>query len=285
MDDDGEDITRETEYFQAFPDVEEVFANRVEEHSKYLLPLAKLDVGRLSSDMTGFIPIVMPIEPAGGWGEVGDRSKAYHNYLCRPAWVGYRLIDGKLELACDFRFFHRAYFQTHPPTDQHAESELENLGPYYELVLQEFEHRRRYFRAHGSLIRSEAPYREGEPVELDTPWIAENGLPLQLFSDFGGECLETNWASTDFPLSIYPQPEPELTAEDRALAEALSKIGATYELRPGLPVALPRTEDGRDFRYLGCVSMETYVGDIADGLVLVFFDPRDQIVLTTFDWS
>src|SRR5262245_39698952 len=102
----GVTLYRATAFFQPFPDARCVFANRVEEHSQFLLPLATLSLSYLSPNWGGDIHFIMPIEPCPGRGVVGERSREYHNYLCRPNWVGYRMIDNRCELACDFRFFH-----------------------------------------------------------------------------------------------------------------------------------------------------------------------------------
>jgi hypothetical protein len=47
---------------------------------------------------------------------------------------------------------------------------------------------------------------------------------------------------------------------------------------------LPRTEDGRDFHYVGEVEMWNYVGD-TNGVLVLFYDPKDRVVLTTIDWT
>ena len=46
----------------------------------------------------------------------------------------------------------------------------------------------------------------------------------------------------------------------------------------------PRTEDGRDYRFVGSVEMWNYLGD-TNGTLLLFFDPKVRVALSTVDWS
>lgn len=297
--DDGETLRFETDYFRAFPKPSDVFTDPVDRHSEFLLPLATISLRHLSPDWDENIHVAMPIEPAAGWGCVGERSKEYHNYLCRPNWIGYHLVEGKLQLACNFRYFHKEYFKEHPPKDQHAKNEIDDLGTHYVETRLEFDCRRQYFREHGLLINSTRPYRKGEPIEVDAPWTSENGLSLPLISGLGGRSEKTNWAATHFPLSIIPRPiDPEQAKED---ADSINSLIATFK-KAGisiagfgetdewpvrseeLPIAVPKTEDGRDFSFVGCLEMGTYLG-IDDCGMMVFYDHREKTVLTTFDWT
>jgi hypothetical protein len=284
----GETLRYETNYFRVFPNPSDVFANHIEQHGEFLLPIAMISLKHLSPDWKGDIPIAMPIEPAAGWGEVGERSEEYHNYLCRANWIGYHLIAGRLQLACDFKFFHKSYYADQLPKDQHAKDEAVELTTHYKETRMEFACRRQYFREHGSLIDSTRPYREGKPIEVDVPWTSEADLPLPLVNALGGKSYETNWAATHFPLSIHPQPrDEESEAVSQFLFDTLSeKLGVEIDMKPGpgLPIALPKTEDGRDFVYVGCFEMGTYLG-IEDGGMMVFYDDREKTVLTTFDWT
>jgi hypothetical protein len=273
----GETLRRQTEYFRPFPDTQDVFTDRVDEHCEYLLPLATVSLNRLSPEWSGEVHFVMPIEPAPGWGEVGERSKEYHNYLCRPNWIGYRMSNNRFELACDFRYFHKAYFESHPPGDQLASAEAAELPSHYERTRNEYEHRRQFFRQHGLLRWSSQPYTESFPRPDD-----DESVILALVESLGGESTETNWTATDFPLSKYP---PSLTSEDdAAMLASLRHLGLNLENSPGLPIVVPKTEDGRDFRYIGFIDMGSYVGD-TDGGLLLFYDHRDRVALTTFDWT
>jgi hypothetical protein len=69
-----------------------------------------------------------------------------------------------------------------------------------------------------------------------------------------------------FPISRYPD-----QYEDRGTIHKWDR-------------ALPRTEDGREFHYIGEVEMWNYIGD-TNGVLLLFYDPKDRVALTTIDWT
>jgi hypothetical protein len=247
----GERLYRDTPYFQAFPDPVSVFASRVEEHAEYLLPLATLSLSHLSDEWQGKIHFVAPIEP---WeGVPGTRSTAYHNYLCRPNWIAYRMLSDKCELACDFRYFHRALYAATPPTDEFGKKEAEALGEHYRTTREEFERRAAFFRKHQWLSRT---------------LNAKSDDRRTLVHKLGGISFEGNWSSNprDFPLSKYP--------------DKFEDEGKIYDADR----VLPRTEDGRDFHFIGEIILYEYVKG-TNGHLLLFFDPKQRIALTTFDWT
>jgi hypothetical protein len=235
----GETLFEETDYFRAFPAPSEVFANRVEEHSNFLLPIGTLSLRRLSKQWDGVVHFVMPIEPCCGYGCPGERTDRYHNYLCRPNWIGYRMIGDKCELACDFRFFHKAYYAENPPTNDISKHEALELPGHYLKRRQEFERQAQIFR--------------------------QDGWQDSLVRCLGGVSLGGNWAC-DFPLSAYPD-----QFEEGGNVHNCDRV-------------VPRTEDGRDFHYIGNVEMWNYISD-TNGILLLFYDPVDRIVLTTIDWT
>ena len=126
----GETLFQQTGYFHPFPDARDVFASRVQEHAEYLLPLASVELSHLAHQWNGRIHFVAPIEPYDG--VLGEDTEDFHNYLCRENWVGYRIIDGKYDLACDFRFFQKAYYANCPPKGRTLKKRYEALGLHYE---------------------------------------------------------------------------------------------------------------------------------------------------------
>jgi hypothetical protein len=255
----GENLFEETDYYRAFPSPSEVFANRVEEHSQFLLPVGTLSLRHLSEEWDGVIHFIMPIEPARGY-ELGEETKEYHNYLCRENWIGYRMLGDKCELACDFRFFHKAYFAEKPPTCDTARKEALVLAKYYPQTQQEFALHARFFREHGWLCQRP---REWTVADEGKSWMRK-----PLVEDLGGISFAGNWSANmwgDFPLSRYP--------------DRYEDGGKVYECDR----ALPRTEDGRDFSYIGDVAVWNYVD--GNGEWRIFYDPRERIVLTTIEWS
>ena len=244
----GKTLYQETSYFRMFPDASDVFATRVKAHAQYLLPVATLQARQLSRRWEGEIHLVMPIEPCGGYGLLGENTEPYHNYLCQDNWVAYRMVGNKCELACDFRFFHHAYYAENPPEGEVEKQEAKELDTHYSQTVAEFTRHAQFFREHGWLCQSPGRWN-GESM---ADWR------VSLVTNLGGVSGGGNWSNS----SSLP----------------VSKSGDSGE---GI---LPQTEDGRSFRYVGDVEMWHYIGD-TNGVLVVFYDPKDRIVLTTVDWT
>jgi hypothetical protein len=252
----GETLYLETPYLRAFPDPNTVFASRRKMHSSLLLPVATLSLSHLSPDWGGHIHFILPIEPWGGYGLPGDGTERYHNHLCRPNWIGYQLRGSKCELACDPRFFHREYYAEHRSSTDLGRAEAAELSAHYERVIGDFTRRRDFFREHGWLC--------AEPERWTGSARDKGRLRGSLVQDLGGVSWHGNWSngSDEFPMSRY--------------AGVLEGHDCDR--------VLPRTEDGRDFHYIGSVEMWNYIGD-TNGVLMLFFDPKDRVALTTIDWS
>jgi hypothetical protein len=259
---------RATDYFHPFPDPVNVFSSRIDEHCQYLLPLASIALDYVSPLLAGQAHFVMPIEPAPGWG-FADRSTPYHNYLCRPNWVAYRNRQGKCEVACDFRFFHRAFFRDHPPQDRLANQEREDLEPHYADILAEFESRRQHFRTHGVLPYAVQPYRTGDitPDPLMFDLNPEDFTAMELVKQIGGRSPLGPWTSAEFPVDVLVD---QAASDDPAAHYA---------------PALPKTEDGRTFHFIATIEMSVYVGNEMTGWLHLFYDPMNEIALTTFEYD
>ncbi|MEQ8458624.1 MAG: hypothetical protein RLO52_14600 [Sandaracinaceae bacterium] len=66
-------IFEASEDFCAFPEPEDVFAERVAEHAELLLPLAAVDLALVDPELEGTVHFILPIEPDEGCvGEGGD---------------------------------------------------------------------------------------------------------------------------------------------------------------------------------------------------------------------
>lgn len=240
-----------TEYYRPFPKPEAVFADRVDDHAMCLLPLGTLALSELNARWDGHIHLVMPIEPAPGWGAF-DRSTAYHTYLCRSNCLGYRLIDGKLSLDCDFRLFHRAYLAAHPPRDELEVREAAQLPGFYAESAREFGRRRDFFQRSGYLSYS------------CTEGVA-GAERASLVNDLGGlgyfdysDCSSLPWTQQELPDST--------------------------DLQESGIVRLPLTEDGRAFHYIGSVEQSHYLGN-GNGALGFFYDPEERVVLSIYNWS
>jgi hypothetical protein len=255
----GQALYSATEYYRPFPEPRDVFADRIDEHVEYLLPVGTLSLQHLSPEWSGELHIVLPIEPVGGYGYLGERSEAYHNYLCRANWLGYFIRDNRIRLACDFRYFHKAYYAENPPDDEVYAEEAAELPSHYADTRQQFAACAAHFRQHGWLCADPEKWSPERDPEM---------YRRTLVQDLGGVSFDGNWSCDDdgFPFSRYPD-----QYEDR---------GKMYECER----VLPRTEDGRDFVYIGEVENWNYIGQ-TNGMLVVFYDPKDQIVLTTIDWT
>ncbi|HXG12745.1 MAG TPA: hypothetical protein VNK04_23505 [Gemmataceae bacterium] len=257
----GETLFEATDYFQPFPRAEMVFASQVERHSEYLLPLASIDLSHLSSDWEGRIHFVLPIEPYDG--VIGEETREYHNYLCRKNWLGYRILDDKYDLACDFRFFLKAHAEATAPKGRKALQVRRALTAHYERVREGFRLRRKHFQEHGCLHHAWAKRkRGGQYAEADR---------VELVRNLGGVSFSGNWSEMGaFPLARY------------------THIGEGGE---ELTTAYPKTEDGRDFTFIGSIPAWHYIAEnpeftsLCGCELLLFYDPRDKVALTTFDWS
>lgn len=156
-------------------------------------------------------------------------------------------------------FFHKDYYESHAPRDEIRRQEAKELPSHYAAIRRAFKLRAAFFHEHGWLCGSLQKWKDG---------IRDKKvMQVPLIGDLGGVSFGGNWSNyDDFPLSRYPD-----RYEDRGQMVEDERT-------------LPRTEDGRDFHYIGKVDMWSYIGD-TNGVLVVFYDPKDRIVLTTLDWS
>lgn len=246
----GETVFLPTDFFRPFPAPEDVFANNIDLHSEHLLPLASVNLSHLDPQWDGWIHFILPIEPHDG--VVGEGRREHHNYLCRENWIGYWVRDSKCELACDFRFFLKNDLESRKRLGHRQRQTLEQLNEHYEKTRKSFEQRRAHYQANGALHCEGARKRSGRYAEGDR---------LELVRSLGGTCGAGNWAEANFPLSQYPYVD--------------SEYGESLKV-------YPKTEEGRDFSFIGEIPTWHYTSNGCQ--LLLFYDPRDQIVLTTFDW-
>jgi len=254
----GVSLRGATDYYQPFPDPGGVFASKVEEHAEYLLPVGTLSLSRLSPDWSGDIHFLLPVEPLGGYGYLGEKSVPYHNYLCRTEWLGYHLRDSKCELACDFRYFHKKYYAEHPPQDKYQIDEASQLDAYYQQTHAYFDRCRRNFQKNGFLNLRTEEFPGSKQLTEDDGCVLVDGL--------GGLSFSSNWSVSNFPMSRYPG-EYEVDGE----------IGEWVRV-------VPQTEDGRDFVFIGQFDMWDYM-EYSNGSLLLFYDPVENTALTTIDWG
>ncbi len=251
--------------FRPFPEPAHVFANRVDEHSKYLLPAATIDLARVAPGQCGVVHLVVPIEPFDG--RLGELTHQWHNEHCFEDWISFHMEGDRCEFTADFRYFQRTMFEQHSPADPAQQQEAMELKEHYHRTIAAFESRRDFFRQHGWLHRKPNDYQP------DDPYMDWWRTPL--LDDLGGTSFDGNWShngwESSLPINRYPDSDrfPPWKDGDRIC-------------QPGRVV--PRANDGRDFLYIGSISMWNYIGD-TNGAMLLFFDPVDQIATSVIDWT
>jgi hypothetical protein len=251
--------------FRPFPEPADVFADRVEEHSRYLLPATTINLARAAPRQSGVVHLLVPIEPYDGM--LGEYTSNWHNEHCFEDWISFRMEGDRCEFMADFRFFQRAMYEQDPPTDPDEQREVKELEAHYDRVIAAFESRRDFFRQHGWL------HKQPEKYDPDDPEIEWNRAALM--DDLGGTSFDGNWShngwESELPINRYPDPDrfPPVQHGDR-----ICRAGRV----------VPRTKDGRDFLYIGSISMWNYI-DETNGAMLLFFDPVDQIAISAIDWT
>ncbi len=258
---DGRRLEEAVDGFQPFPEPTDVFANPVDEHSRFLLPVATVDLARVGLRESGVVQLVIPLEPCDGM--LGEFTPSFHNAHCFEDWLSYRMEGDRCEFLADFRYFHLEMLRQ----DGSKSQELNELEEHYQRVRVAYELRRDFFRQQGWLHRNPAEYDTDDP---HLEWRR-----AELIDDLGGTSFDGNWShngwESSLPINRYPDANrfPLTQHGDQACT-------------PGRVV--PRTPDGRDYIYIGSISMWNYIGD-TNGAMLYFYDPGEQIVTSVIDWT
>jgi len=135
-----------------------------------------------------------------------------------------------------------------------------NLTDHYHHTRENFTKRARQFEQLGCLFHANSDGgASNNPADK-----------LALVYDLGGESTDGNWAN----MGLFP------------ISHERKHSDPEYGSSP-----LPLTEDGRLFSYIGSMSIYNYVAATCDfgwthcADLVLFYDPQDNIALTTFDWS
>lgn len=222
------DLTLPQSFLKPFPDPKDVFAGNVELASTYLQPLVSVDLSFIDTDLQGWVHVVSPVEPCEGY--VGDGTEEYHNYYCRPNWIGFRLDDhNRYEFLADWKYFLAA-------SDDPNIAQDPELKRHYEYRQDSFARHKAAFAQHGRLLAVDNKYLTKEELLAD---------PEEFFTDLETDAEFGNWASDDgFPLEFK-------TSDENCFV-------------------YPLTEDGRRFIYIGGVSGFAYGDRSADFILLFF---------------
>lgn len=222
------DLTIPQPFMKPFPEPEEVFAGDYQRAAKLLAPCVSVDLHAIDPQLEGWIHLVTPIEPLDSY--VGDGTEEYHNYYCRPNWIGFRLNDdNKYEFLADWRYF---LAESDDPKVAHNPE----LIQYYKDQAAAHQALKQAFHEHHKLLRTK--YSNPSEVIFDTEGEA-------FIDEFGGAAGAGNWAMEDeFPLEF------EETDDDC--------------------FAYPLTEDGRRFRFIAGAPGYSYQYRGADFVLLFF---------------
>jgi hypothetical protein len=83
-----------------FPEPTDVFADRIDEHSKYLFPIFSVDLNHINANWTGQIHMVQFNEDPYN----RDTVDTFNDY-CKDCMIGFDIVDGKYSFKTDFKYF------------------------------------------------------------------------------------------------------------------------------------------------------------------------------------
>lgn len=83
-----------------FPSAEEVFADRVEEHSKVLFPLFSVNLKQINPKWTGYVHMLQFNEDP-----YNREAVSSFNEYCKDRMIAFDVIEGKYSFKTDFKYF------------------------------------------------------------------------------------------------------------------------------------------------------------------------------------
>jgi len=92
--------TNMTNIIKMFPETTDVFANRIEEHSKYLFPLFSIDLCIINPEWKGTVHMLEFNEDP-----YNRETISSFNEYCSDCMIGFDIIDGKYSFKSDFNYF------------------------------------------------------------------------------------------------------------------------------------------------------------------------------------
>ncbi|MDO5099360.1 MAG: hypothetical protein Q4D85_11500 [Corynebacterium sp.] len=242
------DVANLEPFLTPFPQPSDVFAgtkDEIDRAARLLLPLVSIDLAAFDPTYSGTIHVVCPVEPYECI--LGEGTDEFHSRYACDDWIGFQLNDDNTySFLGDWQ-----YFQAEHPT--HALKTTEEFRQFYADAHAAYQLRKTCFAETGTLkyVREESDSHAEPPA---------SGEP-QFISQWAGLPPNGNWEGND----TYPLIEVETDSE----------TGVSY---------YPLTEDGRMFQFIASVDSFSYV-DFSWQEILTFFDPKDRIVLFTFERS
>jgi hypothetical protein len=117
-------------YVEMFPEPSDVFADKIEEHSKYLFPLFSVDLNAINPSWNGKVFMVQFNEDP-----YNQSTVETFNEFCKDCMIAFDVIDGKYSFTTDFK-----YFDLTP-----------DWNKWFEKTKTTFYHSKEYFRQNGRL--------------------------------------------------------------------------------------------------------------------------------------
>jgi|688.fasta_scaffold110937_1 hypothetical protein len=195
-----ENIMTPAPFIRPFPAFEDVFGEPASLHRKHFLPLVSVDISLAHPDLTGWLPIVMPVEPLLE-GNVGDWTSEYFDFYNKVGQIAFHVSEGRYTFSGDFRFFayeSGAIFRIFSGRDDEIHAD-------YSRRISSYERNRVGFLQHGRIPWSEYSVLDpgtdeecgplvsqlgGEPTRgnLGAPWPPSNrqGKPLRFIAEVQG---------------------------------------------------------------------------------------------------
>jgi hypothetical protein len=87
-------------YIKMFPEPEEIFADKIEEHSKFFFPLFSVDLKQINPNWEGQVYMLQFNEDPYNI----DRVPTFNAY-CKSCMLGFDVIDGKYSFKTSFEYF------------------------------------------------------------------------------------------------------------------------------------------------------------------------------------
>lgn len=245
--DDQRDFTRPGDWLRPFPEAGDVFAADQQHLARHLHPLFSIDLAAVDPQWSGWLHLLSPLEPHDGL--VGQYSQVGDGALLRPNWIGFQVEDGRYRLLGDARYFLLESSLEQTPAALHRDRR--ELEAHYAEQHAAYAASRDYYRSHGKLVRLD---RKGRPSYGDE-------TAVELVEHVGGEAAPGgNWETTvEFPL------EHGRSGDDEETVWPLSPAGRRFQHVASVP--------GWNYRSVG-----------AD-LILLFYEPVEQLALLSFDWT
>ena len=97
------DLKQLQPFMKPFPEGNDIFSNRVEQHLKHIQPLLTIELSAIKQGWSGTLHFLTPKEPYEGL--VGQSTSEFHNYYSRENCIAFRVDNDKYVFLGDFRYF------------------------------------------------------------------------------------------------------------------------------------------------------------------------------------